>query len=117
TGFAHRTARRPPQTAASSPGPQVLAFVSECTATCPSAVRLALTQQRSTSATLHACAMHPRGRNGGSAAKTSLIDPTHASLSSCWKPIKSARTLSGLSPYSFTHASTNGPISHAHTVP
>src|SRR5262249_15003559 len=37
------------------------------------------TSARNTSATLHACAMHPRGVNGGVASKISLIDPTHAS--------------------------------------
>ena len=36
-------------------------------------------EQRSTSATLQAWAMHPRGVYGASASKTSLIDPTHAS--------------------------------------
>ena len=35
---------------------------------------------RRTSATLHACATHPRGIYGGSASKISLIDPTHASI-------------------------------------
>jgi hypothetical protein len=35
---------------------------------------------RSTSATLQACAMHPRGRYGGSASNISLIDPTQASF-------------------------------------
>jgi hypothetical protein len=38
------------------------------------------TQLRSTSATLHAWATHPRGVKGGSASKISLIDPTHPSL-------------------------------------
>ena len=38
------------------------------------------TSIRSTSATLHACAMQPRGVNGGSASKISLIEPTQASL-------------------------------------
>jgi hypothetical protein len=38
-----------------------------------------LTQQRSTSATLQACAMHLRGVKGGSASKISLIEPTPAS--------------------------------------
>ena len=41
-----------------------------------SAVR---TQQRSTSATLHACATQPRGVKGGSASKISLIEPMQAS--------------------------------------
>jgi glyoxylase-like metal-dependent hydrolase (beta-lactamase superfamily II) len=36
------------------------------------------TQQRSTSATLHACAMQPLAVNGDSASKISLIDPMHA---------------------------------------
>ena len=35
---------------------------------------------RSTSATLHACAMQPRGVYGGSASKISLTEPTPASL-------------------------------------
>ncbi len=34
-----------------------------------------LTQLRSTSATLQACEMHPSGLKGGSASKTSLIEP------------------------------------------
>ena len=38
------------------------------------------TQHLSTSATLHAWAMQPRGVYGGSASKISLIDPTQASL-------------------------------------
>src|SRR3954466_4305903 len=37
------------------------------------------TQTRNTSATLHACAMQPRGVKGVSASNTSLIDPMHAS--------------------------------------
>jgi hypothetical protein len=37
-----------------------------------------LTQQRRTSATLHACEIQPRGVNGGSASKTSLMEPMHA---------------------------------------
>ena len=37
-------------------------------------------KQRSTSATLHACAMQPRGVNGASASNTSLIDPTQPSF-------------------------------------
>src|SRR6266508_544331 len=44
------------------------------------------TKVRSTSATLHACAMQPRGVYGGSASKISLIEPTHASLMCRRKP-------------------------------
>src|SRR5206468_8543165 len=40
---------------------------------------LVLIRQRSTSATLQACAIQPRGSYGGSASKTSLMDPTQAS--------------------------------------
>src|SRR6185437_16505596 len=65
-------------------------------------------QQRSTSATLHACATQPRGRNGGSASKISLIDPTHASLRCCSNPLSSLRTPSGFVPYTLIHASMNG---------
>src|SRR5262245_30991133 len=39
-----------------------------------------LAHVRSTSATLHDCAMQPRGVNGSMASNTSLIDPTHASF-------------------------------------
>ena len=36
------------------------------------------TQHRNASATLHACAMQPRGVYGSSASKISLIEPTQA---------------------------------------
>ena len=49
------------------------------------------TQQRSTSATLQACAMQPRGVYGGSASKTSLIEPMHASFRCGTKPSRSWR--------------------------
>ena len=45
----------------------------------PVLFQLTFNQHRSTSATLHACAMQPRGVNGGSASKISLMDPRHAS--------------------------------------
>src|SRR5947209_19857682 len=35
------------------------------------------TQHRKTSATLQACATHPRGMKGSAASKTSLIEPMH----------------------------------------
>ena len=41
---------------------------------------LVLTQHRSTSATLQACAAQPRGVNGSSASKISLMEPIQASL-------------------------------------
>src|SRR5262249_35796359 len=50
-----------------------------------------LAHARSTSATLQACAMQPRGVNGGSASKTSLIDPMHASARCCWNPSRNRR--------------------------
>src|ERR1700689_5341881 len=43
-------------------------------------------QHRKTSATLQACAMHPRGVKGGSASKISLIDPTQACFKWSSKP-------------------------------
>ena len=46
---------------------------------------------RSTSATLHACAMQPRGMYGASASKISLIEPTHASSRCASKPSSSVR--------------------------
>ena len=50
-----------------------------------------LTQQRSTSATLHAWAMQPRGVNGASASKISLIEPMHASPRWATKPSRKRR--------------------------
>ena len=47
-----------------------------------------LTQQRSTSATLQAWAMQPRGVYGASASKTSLIEPMHASSRCGMKPVE-----------------------------
>jgi hypothetical protein len=41
------------------------------------------TQHRKSSATLHACAMQPRGVKGGSASKISLAEPIHPSLKTC----------------------------------
>ena len=54
-------------------------IVTPCAASCDaprsaSPCAAVFTQQRSTSATLHACATQPRGVNGGSASKISLID-------------------------------------------
>ena len=56
-----------------------------------------LTQQRSTSATLHACATQPRGVYGSSASKISLIDPTHASSRCGRKPCRNRRASCGRS--------------------
>ena len=58
---------------------------------CRSAVYVSFSQQRSTSATLQACATQPRGRNGASASKISLIDPTHASLEMLRRSLRAAR--------------------------
>src|SRR5271165_3195946 len=49
------------------------------------------TQQRSTSATLQACATQPRGVNGGSASKISLIEPRHASPNWPIVPVRNER--------------------------
>ena len=55
---------------------------------CQSAV---FAQQRSTSATLQAWATQPRGVNGASASKISLIEPTQASLRWSTKPSRKRR--------------------------
>ena len=47
---------------------------------CCAACVLVFTQHRSTSATLQACATQPRGVNGSSASKISLMEPIQASL-------------------------------------
>ena len=73
---------------------------------------------RSTSATLHAWAMQPRGVYGASASKISLIEPTHASLRCASKPVEQLRApRRDRRDAACSHASTNGPISQAHTVP
>ena len=84
------------------------------TASCGVAV---FTQQRSTSATLQACATHPRGVNGSSASNISLIDPTHASSRWGRNPSRKRRALGAPSGCARIQASMNGPMSHAHTVP
>jgi hypothetical protein len=50
-------------------------------------------KQRSTSATLQAWAMQPRGVNGGSASKTSLIEPIPASARCGSKPSRKCRAI------------------------
>ena len=75
-------------------------------------------QARRTSATLHAWATQPRGVNGGSASKISLIEPTHASLEVGVEAVEEARApRAGRPGCTFSQASTNGPISQAQTVP
>src|SRR3984893_18253921 len=54
-------------------------------------------RQRSTSATLQAWAMQPRGVNGGSASKTSLIEPMPASARCGSKPSRKCRAAARLS--------------------
>ncbi len=49
------------------------------------------TQQRKTSATLHAWAMQPRGRKGGSASKISLMEPTQPASRCGVKPSRNFR--------------------------
>ena len=63
-------------------------------------------QQRSTSATLHACATQPRGVNGASASKTSLIEPRQASPRCATRPARNCRASVYLAGFSFRHAST-----------
>src|SRR6185503_5393393 len=68
------------------------------------------TQHRSTSATLHAWAMQPRGVKGGSASKISLIEPTHASSKCGTNPSKNFRAPALSLGCTFNQASTIGPI-------
>ena len=72
---------------------------------------------RSSSATLQACATQPRGVKGASASKISLIEPMQAPLRCAPKPSSQRRALARSSGCARSHASTNGPMSHAHTVP
>jgi hypothetical protein len=75
-------------------------------------------QQRSTSATLHACAMQPRGANGSSASKISAIVPTTELVEVIDQPAQHARApVRGHRGDSAASASMNGPISQPHTVP
>src|SRR5271168_3222873 len=92
--------------------------VTKCS-TIPPARRHAavFTQQRSTSPTLHACATHPRGAKGGSASKTSLMEPRHASPNWPIAPVRNERASVLFSGWSFSQASTKGPSSHVQTVP
>src|SRR5215510_7190665 len=55
------------------------------------ACELVFTQHRSTSATLQACATQPRGVNGSSASKISLMEPIQASLRCASKPWRQRR--------------------------
>src|ERR1700759_870788 len=75
------------------------------------------TQQRRTSATLQAWAMQPRGVNGGSASKISLMEPMQPSFKCGSKPARNLRALAKSSGFTFNQASINGPMSQAHTVP
>src|SRR5215472_1478976 len=60
--------------------------------------------ERSTSATLHAWATQPRGVNGGSASKTSLIDPMHASPRWSTRPSRKRRAPARSSGYTLSQA-------------
>jgi|SRR6266853_3675905 len=84
---------------AGCPGRDSLALVAryERSAGASAASVLVLTQHRSTSATLQACATQPRGVNGSSASKISLMEPIQASLtwasklcSKRWAPARSS---------------------------
>jgi len=74
-------------------------------------------QARSTSATLQACATQPRDVNGGSASKISLIEPIVASPRCASNPDRKRRAPALSSGWVLSHASINGPISQAQTVP
>src|ERR1022692_1442480 len=97
-----------------APLPHVLQWIYFARCHEPGAV---FTQQRSTSATLHAWAMHPRGIYGASASKISPIVPIHASSRCGRKPCKSFRPSACRPGCTFNHASIYGPINHAQTVP
>src|SRR6266516_5248329 len=73
-------------------------------------------QQRSTSATLQACAKHPAGVKGGSGSATSLIVPTQASHRCCTSGWSKER-IAARSLWMERCTSTYGPISHCQTVP
>src|SRR5215471_17887629 len=75
------------------------------------------TQARSTSATLQAWATQPRGVYGSTASNTSPMLPMQASSRCGTKPARKPRAHSRSSGCTLSHASTNGPMSHAHTVP
>jgi hypothetical protein len=74
-------------------------------------------QQRSTSATLHACAMQPRGVYGSSASKISAMLPTPNSSRWSTRPLQHARAPARRPGWQRSHASMNGPISQPQTVP
>ena len=74
-------------------------------------------QARRTSATLHACATQPRGVNGGSASKISLIVPIHGFIQVRDEPGRGSRVPRCAVGMQLSQASTNGPISQAQTVP
>src|SRR5271165_6939810 len=67
-------------------------------------------QQRSTSATLQAWAMQPRGVCGGSASKISLMVPRLPSLRWGTKPSRKRRAPARSLGWTFSHASMNGPM-------
>src|SRR4029450_8436635 len=75
------------------------------------------TQHRSISATLQACAIHPRGVNGSSAAEISQLVPSPASFSCGTRPLSKLRAPARSSGYTRSLASIKGPMSQAHTVP
>ena len=79
--------------------------------------RAVLRRQRSTSATLQACATQPRGVKGGSASKISLIEPIAASPRCASNPDRSWRAPALSSGWVLIQASINGPISQDYTVP
>src|SRR5439155_14476858 len=76
-----------------------------------------LIQLRNTSATLQACAMQPPAKCGPRASNTSLMVPIPLSSRCCGKVSRNFRALVLSLGCTFNHASTNGPINQAHTVP
>ena len=74
--------------------------------------------QRSSSATLQACAMQPRGTYGGSASKISLIAADTSVAQVLGEGRDESRAAAPVSSGNVRrHASTNGPSSHGQTVP
>ncbi len=74
-------------------------------------------QLRSTSATLHACAIQPRAVCGARASKISEIEPTPKLAVSLANAVSSARASAWRSGFTRRHASRYGPMSQAQTVP
>src|SRR5207237_7278749 len=77
---------------------------------------LVFTRHRKTSATLQAWAIQPRGVYGASASKISAIVPTPTSGKCAIKQFRKLRAPVRSSGCTLSHASMNGPTSHAQPV-